>query len=129
MTLPMEALLSLRDGEIVEQGWVILYQFGSSDGVTYMEVYDMHRMTSDDHWRIYATGATESLPAFRSSVTYPFRTTEEEKQRIAKASAEHNESVQQLFQQKWHKQFREALELAQQHIAAEGNASRRADQP
>jgi hypothetical protein len=93
MTLPLEALLSRSDGEIVEQGWVILYQFGREDSSDYLDVYDTHRMTDDSHWRIHATGVTEALEQDRSAAG--------------------------LIQQKWGKQLQRALETARQRLNTE----------
>jgi hypothetical protein len=119
MTLPVEALRSRRNGEIVEHGWMILYQFGCVDGADYLDVYDAHRMTSDSHLRIHATGAAENLPAFRNSLVFPRRAAEAEIRRIEQECAEHNESLSRLFDQKWRKQLQKALQVAQQKIRAE----------
>ena len=93
MTLPLEALVSRRDGEIVEQGWVILYQFGTEGGADYLDIYDTHRMTDDSHWRIHATGTTEAL--------------------------KRGPSATGLWEQKWGKQFQRAIELAREKINRE----------
>jgi hypothetical protein len=119
MTFPIEALRSRRSGEIVEHGWMILYQFGCVDGADYLDVYDAHRLTSDTHWRIHATGATENLPAFHSSLVFPRHAAEAEMRRVEQERAEHNESVSRLFDQKWREQLQKALQVAQQKIRAD----------
>jgi len=116
MILPEDALSERRAGEIVEQGWTILYQFGSADGVEFMDVYDMHRMTSDSHWRIFATGAVEHLPAFREAMPYPRGASEEEVRRLEQEQEEHNASVRELIERKWSKQMHRALKACEQKL-------------
>jgi hypothetical protein len=67
MTLPVEALRSRRNGEIVEHGWMILYQFGYVDGADYLDVYDAHRLTSDSHRRIMLLEPRRIFPHFAAA--------------------------------------------------------------
>lgn len=47
-------------------GWNIYYQFGEDSDGLYMEVYAMHRMTSDSYHRYYLNGKTEMLKSLTS---------------------------------------------------------------
>lgn len=63
--LPAEDLAQRRSGKIVEAGWAIWYLFGSDEGGEYLDYYSAHRMTSDDHYRVYANGKCQRLPVMR----------------------------------------------------------------
>lgn len=47
-------------------GWNIYYQFGEDSDGLYMEVYAMHRMTSDSRKCYYLDGKTKILPSFNT---------------------------------------------------------------
>lgn len=53
---------------ILQHGWNIYYQFGNDINGHFIEVYTSHRMTSDEHFKLYEDGTLTSLPAF--SYTY-----------------------------------------------------------
>jgi hypothetical protein len=59
--LPTEDAADRRRGKIVEAGWAIWYLFGSDERGEYLDYYASHRMTEDEHVRIYADGHTEYL--------------------------------------------------------------------
>ena len=61
ITLPLNNLAELQRGSIVKNGWTINYQFGSFDGVLYLEYFASHRMTNDTLHRIYADGRHEQV--------------------------------------------------------------------
>ena len=47
-------------------GWNIYYQFGEDSDGLYMEVYAMHRMTSDSRKYYYLNDKTKILPSFNT---------------------------------------------------------------
>jgi len=59
--LPAEDAADRQRGKIVEAGWAIWYLFGSDERGEYLDYYASHRMTEDEHVRIYADGHTEYL--------------------------------------------------------------------
>jgi len=61
IVLPAESLTELRGGSIVSNGWTINYQYGSSEGIIYLDYFASHRMTNDTLNRIYADGREELL--------------------------------------------------------------------
>lgn len=63
IVLPKEHVQKRRRGKIVVAGWAIWYLFGSDERGEYLDYYAAHRMTSDEHVRIYESGEIESLPA------------------------------------------------------------------
>ena len=65
--LPPDALANRSRGKIVKAGWAIWYLFGSDEKGEYLDYYASHRMTYDEHVRIYASGEYESLPAIQSA--------------------------------------------------------------
>ena len=62
--MPPDDVANRRRGKILKAGWDILYLFGSNEKGEYLDLYAAHRMTNDQHLRIYANGQEESLPAF-----------------------------------------------------------------
>ena len=67
ISLPPDDCHNRRSGELFKSGWVIYYLFGKDDAGEYLDYYATHRMTDDSHFRIYANGHRESLPALLSS--------------------------------------------------------------
>ena len=65
VTLPERSVMHRLPGEIVQDGWVILFQWGAEDGVEYLDVYESHRMTNDSYRRIWETGEGNPLGARR----------------------------------------------------------------
>lgn len=66
ISLPEGASEKRDVGRIVEGGWAIWYLFSEDDRGAYLDVYSSHRMTSDEHTRIYENETTERLPAIVS---------------------------------------------------------------
>jgi hypothetical protein len=64
--LPPDAVDQRKRGKIVQAGWVIWYLFSSDEKGDYLDYYASHRMTDDDHVRIYTDGLCEELPAIRT---------------------------------------------------------------
>jgi hypothetical protein len=64
IVLPSEDIENRRQGEIIQDGWMIKYLFGSDEKGEYLDYYAAHRMTDDRHIRIYADGTNENLPVF-----------------------------------------------------------------
>lgn len=65
--LPDEDVAQRRRGYIGKAGWAIWYLFDCNDRGEYVDYYASHRMTGDEHTRIYADGSTEELPYIGSS--------------------------------------------------------------
>lgn len=64
--LPEEDIKDRRSGHIQESGWLIQYCFGEDEYGEYLDYYAAHRMTDDEHVRIYSDGEVEDLPALSS---------------------------------------------------------------
>ena len=60
--LPPDDIADRRRGKIMKGGWTIWYLFGSDEKGEYLDCYASHRMTDDDHARIYVDGKSETLP-------------------------------------------------------------------
>ena len=91
-----------ENGYIANKGWLIQYCFGEENGRKYFDYYATHRMTGDDHNRIYEDGQTDELPVYWSS--YLTDTPEPEpirSERLKKyekeAFEEHNKSVTEML--------------------------------
>ncbi len=54
------------NGHVQKSGWLIQYCFGEDEHGTYLDYYAAHRMTDDEHVRIYSDGEVEDLPALSS---------------------------------------------------------------
>ena len=61
--LPSEAVSGRQPGRIMERGWHVAWIWGEDDGEQYLEVFCQHRMTTDDHFRIWASERVDRLPA------------------------------------------------------------------
>jgi hypothetical protein len=53
ITLPAENLESRSSGHIQRSGWLIQFCFGRDEKDDYLDYYASHRMTDDDHVRVY----------------------------------------------------------------------------
>lgn len=62
MSLPADALRR-PSGGFEENGWGVQYQFGTENGVEYLECFTSHRMTNDRMYRVYADGRLEMIGA------------------------------------------------------------------
>lgn len=63
--LPSDAAVTRR-GEIGQKGWGIRWIVGRTKKGVYLEFYAGHRMTDDNHERIYEDGTVEHLETFPS---------------------------------------------------------------
>jgi hypothetical protein len=61
ITFPSESLNNRLSGSIVKNGWTINFQFGTEEGIDYLEYFASHRMTNDTLNRIFADGRKEIL--------------------------------------------------------------------
>jgi hypothetical protein len=66
IVLPEEDMQNRSGGYIQNAGWLIQYCFGNDDHGEYLDYYAAHRMTDDEHVRIYEDGQVKNLPALRS---------------------------------------------------------------
>ncbi|ART81214.1 hypothetical protein CBP31_00015 [Oceanisphaera profunda] len=74
ITLASDSLKNRSAGNIKKAGWLIQYCFGQDDKGDYLDFYCAHRMTDDDHTRLYADGTKVELLALagcRFSVADP----------------------------------------------------------
>jgi hypothetical protein len=96
--LPEEDVTNRWRGEIIEAGWAIWYLFGSDERGEYFDYYASHRMTSDQHVRIYATGESESLPSIQT-----MRLASQDPEEDARLEAEYfarNQRVSRMLEEK-----------------------------
>lgn len=93
ITLPSRDVASRAAGHIFELGWHIGYRWGSEHGDDFLEVLAQHRMTDDDHFRVFASGRVEDLPAPSSSYSYGPDATEAEKLEAERSNAERNQRI------------------------------------
>lgn len=63
ITLPDKRARERSGGHIEKSGWVIQFCFGRDDKGEFLDYYASHRMTEDEHVRLYADGSTSELPA------------------------------------------------------------------
>lgn len=63
ITLPSKNLKSRTAGNIKKAGWLIQFCFGHDEKGEYLDFYCAHRMTDDDHIRLYEDGTRVDLPA------------------------------------------------------------------
>jgi len=96
--LPEEDVAHRRRGKIVQGGWAIWYLFGADENGEYLDYYAAHRMTCDQHVRIYANGEEKGLPAindFRAASKDPI-----EDERLEKEFFEENQRISELLEAK-----------------------------
>ena len=91
IVLPEEAVANRRRGKICEEGWAIWYLFGSDEIGEYLDYYAAHRMTNDDHVRIYEDGQCLGLPAIPGMRPYS-----EDPEKDAHLEKEYREEVRQI---------------------------------
>lgn len=60
--LPRYAVKKRGRGKIKKAGWAIWYRFGVDARGEYLDYYSAHRMTDDQHTRVYEDGHIEILP-------------------------------------------------------------------
>ena len=110
ITLPENNIKERLSGFISESGWLIQYCFGKEDDKEYLDFYSSHRMTDDDHIRIYENGEKKDLPTFK--IGYLVDCLDQEpirSQRLIEhgkeAVEEHNKKVTDLLIQKGFNKF------------------------
>ncbi|MGD9548265.1 MAG: hypothetical protein AB7V45_12065 [Candidatus Krumholzibacteriia bacterium] len=64
--LPEDAVAIRRPGRILQAGWAIWYLFGKDEKGEYLDYYSAHRMTGDEHVRVYEDGSVLALDALVS---------------------------------------------------------------
>jgi hypothetical protein len=67
ITLPVENLGHRSAAHIQQNGWLIQFCFGHDESGDFMDYYASHRMTDDDHVRLYADGTVVQLAALGSA--------------------------------------------------------------
>ena len=96
--LPPEDIALRERGKIVQTGWAILYLFGTDESGEYLDYYASHRMTDDQHVRIYADGRREKLPAIQA-----FRLVSEDPEEDVRLEAEYyakNQRIAEMLEAK-----------------------------
>ena len=96
--LPPDDVANRRHGKIVKAGWAIWYLFGSDEKGEYLDYYASHRMTNDEHVRLYAGGQEEELPSIQG-LRLCSQDPEEDKRLKAKYYAE-NQRIARLLEEK-----------------------------
>lgn len=96
--LPPKDIANRRRGKIVKAGWAIWYLFGSDEKGEYLDYYSSHRMTSDSHARIYASGEVEWLPTIQEG--RPCSEDPEEDKRLDAEYYAANQRIAKLLEEK-----------------------------
>jgi hypothetical protein len=96
--LPPDAMERGKRGKIVDPGWAIWYLSGSDEKGEYLDYYASHRMTSDEHIRIYADGRSEALPTIRD--IRPCSKDPEEDARLEAEYFAENQKVAKMLEEK-----------------------------
>ena len=82
IVLPPEALETRERGALQNAGWSIQYLFGEDEKGKYLDYYATHRMTNDNHVRIYEHGEVVRLEEPLEFMVFPANSTEEEQEKI-----------------------------------------------
>lgn len=93
ISLPPDAVEARKPGHIFERGWHVGYLWGAENGEEYLEVLAQHRMTDDRHFRVFASGRVEDLPAPATFYSYGPDATEGERARAEREYVEHNRQI------------------------------------
>jgi hypothetical protein len=103
ITLPEKDIKNRQKGFIQDSGWLIQYCFGKDDMGEYLDYYSAHRMTDDEHVRIYTDGKVEDLPALEGM----FLTSQDpvEAKRLEEKHNEYNRQVTELLVEKGFDKF------------------------
>jgi hypothetical protein len=67
LALPEADIGSRQPGYLPEAGWLVQYTFGRNRGGEYLDYYASHRMTDDEHVRLYDSGRIQYLATIRSA--------------------------------------------------------------
>ena len=100
--LPTDAMSPGKVGMIVQRGWTIWIRvdLDAEAGREYLDYYAVHRMTSDQHVRIYADGETKGLSAMIDWYSIPKGATETEKKAARERYYAHNQAVEKELEEK-----------------------------
>jgi hypothetical protein len=93
ISLPPRDVAARSSGHVFEHGWHIAYVWDTESGEEYLEVLAQHRMTDDRHFRVFATGRVEELPAPSGTYAYASDATEAEKLAAAERNSERNRRI------------------------------------
>jgi hypothetical protein len=93
IVLPPESVTARAAGHIFEQGWHIGYLWGTENGEEYLEVLSQHRMTDDRHFRVFASGRVEDLPAPATFYSYGPDATDRDKAEAERKYVEYNQRI------------------------------------
>jgi hypothetical protein len=93
IALPPRDVAARTGGHIFERGWHIGYVWGREQGEEYLEVLAQHRMTNDEHFRVFASGRVEDLPAPAEAYIYGPDATEAEKREAEREYVERNRRI------------------------------------
>jgi len=93
ITLPREAVADRTGGHVFAHGWHIGLIWGEEKGEQYLELLAQHRMTSDNHLRIFASGRVEALPAVNEFFAHASGADEVEIERARHRYYAHNSRV------------------------------------
>jgi len=91
--LPEEVVEERLPGHIFKAGWHIGFVWGDAEGEEYLELLSQHRMTSDQHVRLFASGRLEELPAQDSLMMTPAGADEAEVARLTREHFAHNQGI------------------------------------
>ena len=102
LELPVDAMSPGKVWLIVQRGWTIWTRFDidAEDGREHLDCYYMHRMTSDNHVRLYADGEKEDLPAMAGSYAISPDATEAEQEAVRAKFFADNQAVEKLLEEK-----------------------------
>jgi hypothetical protein len=93
IALPPRDVAARAGGHIFERGWHIGYAWGSEQGEEYLEVLAQHRLTNDEHFRVFASGRVEGLPAPAELYSWGPDATESDKREAGRAYVERNQRI------------------------------------
>jgi hypothetical protein len=93
ISLPPDSVTARSPGHIFEHGWHIGYLWGTENGEEYLEALAQHRMTNDRHFRVFASGRVEELPAPQEFFAYGPNATDEEKEQAELKYVEYNRRI------------------------------------
>jgi hypothetical protein len=93
IALPGPDVASRTSGHIYEHGWHIGYVWGREHGDEYLEVLAQHRMTDDDHFRVFSSGRVEALQAPAGFYSYGPNATEADRLEAERKHVERNQRI------------------------------------
>jgi hypothetical protein len=93
ISLPPDSVRARTPGHIFEHRWHIGYLWGTENDEEYLEVLAQHRMTDDSHFRVFASGRVEDLPAPAEAYSYGPNATDQEKAEAEREYVEYNRRI------------------------------------